>query len=126
MSDVLLLFFRKFFHVSWLKHHVYGFLKIAEKKRWLEKKVFIATICSDIKMKLHLDDFIQQLLFFTGEYEMNDIRFMLQQLQAGSTMIDIGANTGLYSLFAAQKVGSSGRVIALSHYPICTHCSKRI
>lgn len=36
-----------------------------------------------------------------------------QQLLPGDTVIDVGANIGCFSLLAAQRVGPSGRVIAL-------------
>lgn len=36
-----------------------------------------------------------------------------QSLQPGDTIIDVGANIGCFSLLAAQRVGPTGRVIAL-------------
>ena len=36
-----------------------------------------------------------------------------QDLAEGDTVIDVGANVGCFALFAAHKVGSTGRVIAL-------------
>lgn len=38
-------------------------------------------------------------------------------IQPGDTVIDVGANIGLFSMYAAEKVGSSGRVIALEPIP---------
>ena len=41
-----------------------------------------------------------------------DREFFLTHLQPGMTVVDIGANQGLYSLFFAQQVGPQGRVLA--------------
>lgn len=38
-------------------------------------------------------------------------------LGAGDVFVDIGANCGLYSLFAARAVGASGRVLAIEPEP---------
>ena len=41
-----------------------------------------------------------------------DREFLLTHLRPGMTVVDIGANQGLYSLFFAQQVGPDGRVLA--------------
>ena len=41
-----------------------------------------------------------------------DREFILTHLRPGMTVVDIGANQGLYSLFFAQRVGPEGRVFA--------------
>lgn len=38
-------------------------------------------------------------------------------LQPGDVFIDVGANCGLHSLFAAKRVGRSGRVVAIEPIP---------
>ena len=52
-------------------------------------------------------------LYVCGSYEPNELAFVDRVLHPGMTFIDIGANEGLYSLFAARRVGPSGRVIAV-------------
>jgi FkbM family methyltransferase len=39
--------------------------------------------------------------------------FLSEVLRPGMTFIDVGANDGLYSLFAARRVAPTGRVLAL-------------
>lgn len=41
-----------------------------------------------------------------------ELRFIPGLLKSGDIFIDIGANTGIYSLLASRLVGSSGKVIA--------------
>jgi len=52
-------------------------------------------------------------LYVCGSYEPNEFTFLDHVLHPGMTVVDIGANEGLYTLFAAQRVGPSGRVIAV-------------
>lgn len=52
-------------------------------------------------------------VFVTGRYEPNEFRLLARLLKPGMTFIDIGANMGLYTLFAASRVGETGRVVAI-------------
>jgi FkbM family methyltransferase len=45
-------------------------------------------------------------------------RFLASTLKEGQVFLDIGANVGFYSLFAARRVGPSGRVIAFEPDPM--------
>lgn len=46
-----------------------------------------------------------------------EVRSVLDAVPPGGTVIDIGANIGLLTLFAARQVGSSGRVVAIEPLP---------
>jgi FkbM family methyltransferase len=48
-----------------------------------------------------------------GEYEPHMLAFFQRVLRPGMTMIDVGANIGLFSLLAARLVGESGRVFSI-------------
>lgn len=65
------------------------------------------------KTWLQLGNDISSQLFVGGCYEPNEFWFLQQVLQPGMTVLDIGANEGLYSLAAAHAVGEQGRVIAV-------------
>jgi len=45
-------------------------------------------------------------------FDPNEFSLLDAVLHAEMTFIDVGANVGVYSLFAAKKVGANGRVIA--------------
>jgi len=47
-----------------------------------------------------------------GEYELHLLEFFRERLKPGMTFIDIGANVGLYSMFAARIVGGNGKVFS--------------
>lgn len=48
-----------------------------------------------------------------GEYEAHMLAFFRRVLRPGMTLIDVGANIGLFSLFAAKLVGERGRVYSI-------------
>ncbi|MCU1337789.1 MAG: methyltransferase, FkbM family [Bryobacterales bacterium] len=50
-------------------------------------------------------------------YENAELRVYEHLLEPGMIVVDVGANVGLYSAIAAQRVGASGRVIALEPDP---------
>lgn len=62
---------------------------------------------------IYPDEEISRSLFFLGCYEPNQFAFLDKILEPGMAFIDLGANMGLYSLFAAKKVGRQGTVLAI-------------
>ncbi len=51
-------------------------------------------------------------LYVSGTFEPNEFVFLGQILKPGMTVLDVGANEGLYTLFSAKRVGATGRVVA--------------
>jgi FkbM family methyltransferase len=49
--------------------------------------------------------------------DIGDLRFLWKFLQPGMTFLDIGAYHGVYSVVAAKKLGSDGRVVAFEPSP---------
>ncbi len=52
-------------------------------------------------------------LYVCGSFEPNEFAFLDRVLRPGMIFIDVGANDGYYTLFAARRVGSTGRVVAV-------------
>lgn len=52
-------------------------------------------------------------LYVCGSFEPNEFAFVDRVLKPGMSFIDVGANDGYYTLFAARRVGPTGRVIAV-------------
>ena len=52
-------------------------------------------------------------LYVCGSFEPNEFAFVNRFLKAGMVFVDVGANDGYYSLFAARRVGPTGRVVAV-------------
>ncbi len=52
-------------------------------------------------------------LYVCGSYEPNEFAFLNEFLRPGMVFVDVGANDGYYTLFAARKVGPAGQVVAV-------------
>jgi FkbM family methyltransferase len=52
-------------------------------------------------------------LYVCGSFEPNEFSFLHGFLKPGMVFIDVGANDGYYTLFAARRVGPTGRVVAV-------------
>jgi len=56
-------------------------------------------------------------LYYYGYIEIREVRYVSSALRAGDVFIDIGANFGFYSLFAARRIGETGAVHAFEPVP---------
>ena len=59
------------------------------------------------------NDELLKSLFLTGLFEPNEFLLLDRLLRPDMSFVDVGANLGLYTLFAARKVGEKGAVLAL-------------
>jgi FkbM family methyltransferase len=50
--------------------------------------------------------------YWMGTYEVDRLRALANAISQGSTVYDVGANVGIYSLLASLRVGASGKVYA--------------
>lgn len=62
-------------------------------------------------------DEMGEALFFHRPFEEGERRFVFGFLQPRMVVFDVGANQGLYTLLASQRVGSQGRVVAFEPVP---------
>lgn len=72
----------------------------------------MANYDGNLKMKLHLEDFIQQQIYFLDYYDKPGILFLKKYLHTDDVFVDVGANVGAFTLMAANKVGNNGKIIA--------------
>ncbi|MFA5901326.1 MAG: FkbM family methyltransferase [Hyphomicrobium sp.] len=75
-----------------------------------------------IKLRCHPSDNVTERELMldprTGNESVGSLDWVVEGLGTGGTFVDIGANCGLYSLFAARAVGPTGRVIAIEPIPL--------
>ena len=60
---------------------------------------------------------ISQSLFLRGVWEPEVTEFITARIGPGMTAIDVGADTGYYTLLFAKRVGKLGRVVAFEPIP---------
>lgn len=63
-------------------------------------------------MKVDVSKSMGAAIYWRGAHDWAPIFVLEKIVQKGNTVIDIGANQGEYSLWAARKVGTSGKVIS--------------
>ncbi len=56
-------------------------------------------------------------LLISGEYEPDVLEVIQRRAAPGDTVLDVGANVGVYALSLARHVGSTGRVFAIEASP---------
>lgn len=66
-----------------------------------------------IKLDLRIGTDIARLVFVAGEIDPNEFSFLAKFLKPGMSVIDVGANEGLFALFCRKRVGAAGRVVAI-------------
>lgn len=84
------------------------------KKLWpLLPRPFAVPWLENSQLLLYPSNETSRSVFVTGRYEPNEFCLLQSILKPGMIFIDAGANMGLYSLFAARRVGPAGTVIAI-------------
>jgi FkbM family methyltransferase len=84
------------------------------------KKTSVILKHKDIDFELFLspeNGFIDKHIFLYGVYEPFMFDLFLRYLKTGDTFIDIGANIGQHTIFAAKIVGEEGSVHAFEPIP---------
>ena len=85
-------------------------------KRWIAKKrpsqlTTINNFGGNLKIQVDLSKTMGASIYWTGFHEFKEMRFLHSFLKKEMTFIDVGANQGEFSLFAAGRL-SGGRVLA--------------
>lgn len=84
------------------------------KKLWrLLRSPFEVEWLEGLQLTLYPGNEICRSVFVTGCYEPNEFCLLSRILKPGMLFVDVGANIGLYTLFAARHVTEQGRVIAI-------------
>ncbi len=66
-----------------------------------------------LRMRFHPNTYAGWFLYYRGLYEEGCVKAFTRLLRPGMSVIDIGANYGMYTIIAADAVGPSGRVLAV-------------
>jgi FkbM family methyltransferase len=111
LRNLIATIFRGVFKLDFLKGTYFGFYKKIFKPfnlfKGVRKKILYR---NKIILILHIDDWIQQNIYFKNTYEEHEISFVEHSLKKGDVFIDVGANIGIFSLVASLQVGEEGKV----------------
>jgi FkbM family methyltransferase len=77
------------------------------------RRPFVVRWLDDLHLTLYPGNETSRSIFVTGRYEPNEFCLLARVLKPGMTLVDVGANMGLYTLYAARRVGLSGCVLAI-------------
>ena len=55
---------------------------------------------------------------FNADYNREELEFLRDNVPAGGTFVDLGANVGTYALVMAHHVGKGGKVVAVEPHPV--------
>ena len=76
-----------------------------------EEMCLVNNCMGSIKMRVDKNSYMGGSIYWSGYHHVNEMLYLNSYLEAEMTFIDIGANQGEFSLFAASKL-TSGRVIS--------------
>lgn len=113
MRNLMIEIFRFLFRLAFFRKRYFGLYKRIIFPLNLFKGVKRKYVDDDnLVFELHLEDWIQQNIFFLGGYEKLELNLIKHSLQKGDVFVDIGANIGLYTLLASSLIGEEGKVLA--------------
>jgi FkbM family methyltransferase len=69
-----------------------------------------------------LRSLVTSVLIAEGDWFEKEMEFWRSSIKPGMTVIDVGANVGVYTFSAALKVGSEGCVLAVEPFSGCVRC----
>lgn len=75
-----------------------------------------------IAVEPSLRSIVTSVLITEQDWFEDEMEFWRNSIKPGMTVIDIGANVGVYTFSAAAKVGSEGRVFAVEPFSVCVSC----
>lgn len=116
MKTVLAIIFSYLFKVKFFKKRFFGIHNRLFKPFNLFKGVTRLTKWNGLILLLHIDDWIQENLYFLGEYEKAELTSIAVFLKHDSIFIDIGANIGLYTLYASKIIKENGQIISFEPF----------
>jgi len=65
---------------------------------------------------------VTSVLLAEGDWFESEMEFWRDRLHPGMTVIDVGANVGVYTFSAARQVGPTGKVVAIEPFSGCVRC----
>jgi FkbM family methyltransferase len=81
------------------------------------EETFLAVLYHDLKIRLRYSEALGRAVLLQGGFETAEIEFLCKKISAGDTVLDVGANIGIFSMAFADAVDTQGKVLALEPLP---------
>lgn len=75
-----------------------------------------------LTVEARLESIVTRVLLADYDWFEAELEFWRESLKPGMTIIDVGANAGIYAFSAAKRVGESGCVLAIEPFSACLDC----
>jgi FkbM family methyltransferase len=99
-----------------------------QSKKWTNLAVdspFTYVVFDDdivLAVEASFKSLVTSVLIAEGDWFEDEMEFWRDWIKPGMTVIDVGANVGVYTFSAAKQVGETGRVLAVEPFSGCVHC----
>lgn len=91
------------------RHFIYPILPL--------EGTFLTVLFHGLKIRLRYSETLGRAVLLHGGFETAEIEFLRKKISAGDTLLDVGANVGIFSIAFADAVGVQGKVLALEPHP---------
>lgn len=111
-----------YFVNSILRMFVLGLVKISKRAKWIADRYRVyGTVYLDVenvgfRIFSKGDDFIANDIYYGLEYEILEFRLIKAFMRKGRYFIDVGANTGIFSIFCSS-INSDIKVLSFEPHP---------
>lgn len=82
-----------------------------------DRNIVIKELDEDLRLFVDTSDIVIGWGIIRGKYELEELDFVRRTVQPGQTVLDIGANIGLFTITMAALAGPTGRVYAFEPLP---------
>ncbi|TDK36609.1 FkbM family methyltransferase [Rhizobium deserti] len=98
---------------------------IRDKVPLFAEEKWVCTEYMGLRIWVNLHDSQVSFGVLHQDWEVREAHFMTDMLNSGDTMLDIGANVGVYTLQAARAVGSTGEIHSFEPNPTVNRMLRR-
>jgi FkbM family methyltransferase len=116
MKKCLAVLFRLLFRIQFIKKRHFGIHERLFKPYNLFKGVIFKTNYNGLQVILRIEDWIQENIFFLGEYEKAELKAIERFVTGDGIFIDIGANIGLYTLHVSKLTNHKTPIICFEPF----------
>jgi FkbM family methyltransferase len=78
----------------------------------------VVTTHHGFRIRCDLEDWVAQYVYATGTYEERTTDLVTRLVHPGATVVDVGANIGVFTLLLSRLAGPHGRVHAFEPMPV--------